>query len=83
MCGELKFISDGMYGQTFVTVQKWFGSEKYFFTFSAFSDGTLTFAKRLKISRIEYREGDSHMYLMGGPGEVVTVEIINGTEVAA
>ena len=77
---EMKTVAVGPYGTAYVTIQRWYGSDTLYFTLSAFEDGTLLFAQRLKVDKVEYTDGSGEIFLLG-PHRVLRADVI--TEEAA
>ncbi|MCQ2070704.1 MAG: hypothetical protein MJZ68_06210 [archaeon] len=49
---EFRFTSTSIAGDTFVTVQKWKGSDRLYFMLSAYDSGTVVYADRFSIDKV-------------------------------
>jgi len=78
---EMKTVLTAPYGTAYITIQKWYGSDLLYLTISAFEDGTLLFAQRAKVNRVDYTAGSGELFLFE-ERHVIRADVVTG-EVAA
>lgn len=78
---EMRTVLTAPYGTAHITIQKWYGSDLLYLTISAFEDGTLLFAQRAKVNRVDYTAGSGELFLFE-ERHVIRADVVAG-EVAA